>query len=167
MKIRMDSNSPVQVERFQPNREDPAQAMRVRIIELAPLFPHCVYFSPLATVSCDVPTPEFFRTARKIQAQWCQRCKTTYGRRARRSVKDWVNSDGVPNRQDRYVDRALCFIGLLFLEGKHVPPHQWPDRKPMRRNPIKPRKRSEHGIPTASANDSLPEEIGKKINNVI
>jgi hypothetical protein len=121
--------TPVMVERHQPNLEDPGPEVEDRIMLLPQPFPNCLYLNPIVTVTCDEATPEFFRTVRKQQGLWCCRCKTTYPRKARRSVKDWVNSSGAPRREERYLDRALCFIGLLFLNGSLIPPHKWPDRK--------------------------------------
>ncbi len=161
MKGTTNCNPTVKIARFQPNREDPAPAMRERICAISPSHSGCLYLNPLATVSCEIPTPEFFRVARKLQGLWCQRCQTTYGRKARRSVKDWVNCDGFPQREERYLDRTLCFIGMLIIDGKFVPPHQWPDRKAKTSKSIKARKRPKERIASASINDSMPEDVRK------
>ncbi len=124
----------VRVERHEPNHEDPGSEVWKRIELIAGQLPSCVFLNPIATVTCDAATPEFFRTTRKLQAKWCQQYKAIFGRQALRSVKDWVSWKGYPCHEARYWDRAVCFIGVLFLNGDFIPPHQWPDHKLKRRH---------------------------------
>lgn len=87
----------------------------------------CRYFNPAATVSCPSPTPEFFRLIRRVQSGWCRRAGGTIPRSARRSSSRWVSSDtGINSKHDLHLDRALCFTGVLFIDGKLVLPHNWP-----------------------------------------
>lgn len=86
----------------------------------------CLYFNPAVTVSSSEPAPEFFRVVRKEQARWCRRSSSTFSKKARGSSRSWVTDEGEINgKYARYLDRALCFTGVLFVNGKIVPPHQW------------------------------------------
>ena len=147
---------PVTVQHYQPNWEDPGAEVWKRIESFGQQFPTALFLNPRATVSCDVPTPLFFRTVRKIQGKWCQLCSTTFARRVRRSVKDWGNALGTPKREVRYWDRAACLIGILLVNGEFTPPHQWPDRKPKRRKRPKQSNSAVAKNTPKSAKDSIP-----------
>ncbi len=86
----------------------------------------CHYFNPAVTVSCSSPLPKFFQFVRSEQARWCRQASTSFSRQARRRVKDWVSHERMNNMYARYLDRALCFTGILFIDGKQIPSHSWP-----------------------------------------
>lgn len=88
----------------------------------------CVYFNPVVTVACPQPTTDFFRVVSKEQARWCRQASGTFSRNARRSPSKW-SSDGewISNKYARYLDRALCFTGILFVDGKLALPQNWPN----------------------------------------
>ena len=86
----------------------------------------CVYFNPAVTVTCPEPTTEFFRIVKKEQARWCRQASKTFPRNARRSPSRWVSGgEWISNKYARYLDRTLCFTGILFIDGQFVPPPKW------------------------------------------
>ncbi|WLD14655.1 hypothetical protein [Planctellipticum variicoloris] len=87
----------------------------------------CRYFNPAATVSCPSPWPEFFRLVRREQSRWCRRADNTIPRKVRRSPSRWISGgEWISNKYARYLDRALCFTGVLFIDGKLIQSHNWP-----------------------------------------
>lgn len=87
----------------------------------------CVYFNPVVTVSCPSPLPEFFRIVRNEQARWCRQASKTFPRKVRRRPSRWASGgEWISHKHARYLDRALCFTGILFIDGQVAPPHSWP-----------------------------------------
>ena len=86
----------------------------------------CRYFNPVVTVSCSNPTSEFFGIVLKEQASWCRRASETIRRNARRRVSNWVSDESPVNKHARFLHRALCFTGILFIDGRICPNHCWP-----------------------------------------
>ncbi len=86
----------------------------------------CHYLNPAVTVSCSQATPAFFALVRREQARWCRIASQTFRKRERRRVKTWVCLDPAISKYARYLDRAACLTGLLFINGKLVPHHRWP-----------------------------------------
>ena len=93
---------------------------------LADLSDQCVYANPAFTVSSPEPTAAFFREIRKRQAEWCRRASRTFPSSVRRRVSLWV-SDAGPFRSkgERYFHRALCYTGVLFVNGNFIYPSEW------------------------------------------
>lgn len=78
----------------------------------------CRYFNPAATVSCPSPCPEFFRLVRSVQSGWCRRASKTIPRSVRRSSSRWISGgEWISDKDARYLDRGLCFTGVLFIDG--------------------------------------------------
>jgi len=117
---------PVTVQRFRPDIESLVEGIVERLYIPTSELSRYTYVNPLATVECDRGTDEFFHTARKVQAEWCQRTKLTFGRKNCRSVREWTSHQGRLPREARYWERTACWIGLLFIDGRFVPPSQWP-----------------------------------------
>lgn len=91
----------------------------------------CRYFNPAVTVSSPDPSPEFYRVVRKEQARWCRQSRSDFGKKARRSPRSWVTDEGeISNKYARFLDRALCFTGILFIGGQLIQPHNWPKPQP-------------------------------------
>ena len=87
----------------------------------------CRYFNPAVTVTCLQPSQEFLRIVRKEQARWCRQAGKTISRRNRRSSSRWISGgQWISNKYARYLDRALSFTGILFIDGQLIPPHSWP-----------------------------------------
>ena len=87
----------------------------------------CRYFNPAVTVSCVQPSQDFLRIVRKEQARWCRQAGKTIPRRNRRSSSRWTSGgQWISNKYARYLDRALCFTGVLFIDGQLIPSHSWP-----------------------------------------
>lgn len=118
----------VTVQRFQPDFESLVEGMVERLAISECDLPSYQYFNPLATVECDKANGEFFMKARKAQGEWCQLASSTFGRRNRRSVREWACEQGRVRRESRYWHRAACWQGLLFIDGRFTPPSRWPDR---------------------------------------
>ena len=88
----------------------------------------CVYFTPITTVSCQMPTAAFFRQVRREQARWCRQSSSTFPRKIRRRSSNWVSGgEWIGDKFARYLDRALCFTGILFIDGTFIQPHLWPE----------------------------------------
>ena len=43
-------------------------------------------------------------------------------------MRCWKSGGGewLKNKYDRYLDRALCFTGILYIDGQLILPHNWP-----------------------------------------
>lgn len=119
--------STVRVQLHQPDYENLAEQVAARIADVLEnkLRPRCLFANPIATVTCKEPTTEFFQVVRKRQAEWCKRASTTFSRRTRRSVKNWVVPEGSSSKYERFLQRSLCFTGLLFIDGCILPSHEW------------------------------------------
>lgn len=135
--------------RYKPNYEDPRHEVESRLMELQQPWPRCVFLNPIATVMCSGPTRGFFRIARARQCEWCKKTKYVFPREIRSSVKKWFNPNTKGNREERYIDRAFCFIGVLFIEDEYVPPSIWPDLKwnPNRKQRLKNKKKENKKSP--------------------
>lgn len=118
----------VTVRRCKPDIESLVEGVVERLAIPEGDLPSCLYLNPLATVECDTANAEFFAKARQVQAEWCQRASSTFGRRNRRSVREWACEQGRVRRESRYWHRAACWQGLLFIDGHFLPPSRWPDR---------------------------------------
>lgn len=106
---------------------DLAEGVGQRILTVVRHTPEgCHYFTPAATVSCPSPTPAFFAKVRQEQAHWCRIASQTFRKRARRRVRSWTSNQHFGNKHHRYLDRAICLTGILFIDGRIVPHHRWP-----------------------------------------
>ncbi len=86
----------------------------------------CFYFNPAVTVTCSDPLPVFFNVVKKEQSRWCRQASATFTRRVRRRASQWVSGgEWTTDKFDRFKDRALCFTGVLFIDGKAIPHHEW------------------------------------------
>jgi hypothetical protein len=104
------------------------EAIRERVTTILADEPHqyVYYLNPTCTVACPEPTPEFFGEVRQRQAEWCRRASQTIPRRVRRRVSQWVGDDGpFRSKGERYFHRALCYTGVLFVNGKFIHPSEW------------------------------------------
>ena len=87
----------------------------------------CRYFNPAVTVTGLQPSQEFWRIVHKEQARWCRQAGKTIPRRNRRSSSFWTSGgQWISNKYARYIDRALSFTGILFIDGQLIPSHSWP-----------------------------------------
>lgn len=129
-------NPKVQVVYHVPNWESLYEDVQAQIDK----FPFdeigAAYFNPLGTVTCDQPTEEFFRRARKLQGQWCKRYQTVLGRSVMKGVKSWCSAYKCKSRQDTFIKRENCMTGVLYISGEYVFPNQWPDIKQSKHNSI-------------------------------
>lgn len=89
----------------------------------------CLYLNPIVTVRSPTPTGQFFNAARKYQGQWCRQFKQIFPNRSQWNAATFVSADmPTPRRSEKYrrfLERALCFTGVLFINGDLVPPHDW------------------------------------------
>ena len=123
-------NPTVRVRRHQPDIENLGKQVAARLGQILEReHPRCLFVNPIVTITCDKPTEEFFSIVRKRQAEWCKRSRTTFGRRASRKVRNWANANGPLKKRARFFDRALCFTGVLFVDGDLIPPHAWGEVK--------------------------------------
>ena len=87
----------------------------------------CHYFNPAVTLTCLQPSPEFLQIIRKEQARWCRQAGKTISRSNRRSPSRWIGGgQSIRNKYARFLDRAVSFTGVLFIDGKVIPPDSWP-----------------------------------------
>lgn len=119
----------VSVQRSPVDFQNLSEAVGQRITATLERSPRgCHYFNPAVTVSCPEPTPEFFAMLRKEQARWCRQAGKTFPRKVRRSPARWISGGHwVSDKHARYLDRALCFTGALFIEGQFIASHRWPN----------------------------------------
>lgn len=118
----------VTVQRHAYDFNDLAGGVDQRIITTIGQTPEgCHYFNPGVTVSCPQPTLAFFAKVRQEQARWCRIASQTFKKRERRRVKIWISHERITDKHARYLDRAACFTGILFINGRPVPHHRWPN----------------------------------------
>lgn len=79
-----------------------------------------VYANPIYCVTGGEPTNRFFKEARRAQAKWFRQARNIFGssNRVKRTVREMTP-----------VIRQLSHTGVLVVNGKHVLPNQWPDRR--------------------------------------
>jgi hypothetical protein len=118
---------PVMVKHHRPDWENLFEAVDSRLAEFPPGPTQCVYMNPLVTVTCDQPTQEFIKLARKFQGQWCKRYQSVLGRSVMKGVKNWTSSETCTSRQDKFFKRAMCLTGILIISESFIWPNQWPD----------------------------------------
>ena len=122
-----DRSSEITIHRHPTDMNNLAEPVVERIIAHMKQNPTgCVYFNPAVTVSCPQPCPKFFQRVKKEQARWCRQASSTFENSVRRTVSSWTSPDVVNRSRDRYHDRALCFTGILFINGKMISHHNWP-----------------------------------------
>ncbi len=157
--------------RHRPDMEDPAKAVRRRAGRwLAVHKPPVLYLNPQATVVADRAEAAFYREVRDQQARWCRRYGGTLGRASRRTVRNW-RSPSLPanaTKFERYLDRAAVWTGVLLVNGRVSPPHEWPApdrrRRRQRRRARKPtdvpgaasRAVDRHPVPGGEVTNSTP-----------
>ena len=78
------------------------------------------YANPAFCVFADEPSNRFFREARRAQAKWFQQVREILGTsgRVKRAVREMTP-----------IVRELSHTGVLLVNGKHVLPNLWPDRR--------------------------------------
>ena len=115
------------VRRHQPDIDNLLEQMKARTFQiLKEETPPFLYVNPIATITCDEPTEEFFFLIRKRQAEWCKRSRTLFSRRQGRRVRNWFTVERERTKYERFMSRGLQFTGLLFINGQPVPQDQWP-----------------------------------------
>ena len=115
----------VRVQRHEPDIENLREQVFQRtqaILEIEQ--PPYLYANPIAMITCDQPTPKFFVIVHKHQAEWCKRSRSIFTRSQTRRVKGWFTGEE-QNKYQKFIIRGLCFTGLLFVQGKAVPSHEW------------------------------------------
>ena len=122
-----DDPSSIKIQRHSPDFNNLADEVAERIAAHLGQNPSgCVYFNPAVTISCSQPRPKFFQRIKKEQASWCGRASSTFENSVHRKVSSWISPAVVNGERDQYYDRALCFTGILFINGKMIPHHNWP-----------------------------------------
>jgi hypothetical protein len=78
------------------------------------------YANPAFCVSANTPSMQFFLESRRAQAQWFQQVREILGAsgRVKRAVREMTP-----------IVRQLSHTGVLVVDGKHVLPNLWPDRR--------------------------------------
>ena len=117
----------VVIRRHPVDWDDPVQPTMERATTILRECPNqCVYLNPIVTVTCHEPTMDFFKEVRKRQAEWCRRASRTIPRPVRRRVSQWVGGGHhFSSKAERYLHRAFCYTGVLFINGKIVHPNRW------------------------------------------
>ena len=114
------------VRRHRPDVDDLLEQMKARTLQvLEEESPPYLYVNPIATITCDEPTKEFFFLIRKRQAEWFKRSLTTISRNESRRVKDWFTGTE-RTKFEKFMSRGLQLTGLLFVNGSPIPQNQWP-----------------------------------------
>ena len=123
----IEARATVKVERHLIDMHTLAEDVFQRVVTTLKHHPAgCLYFNPAVTVACPRPTTEFIRVVRNEQARWCRQASRTFPRKVRRSPSRWASGgEWISNKYARYLDRALCFTGILFIDGQFVPPPKW------------------------------------------
>ena len=126
--VPIDARTDVRIDRHHPDWNALAEDVVGRIeASLQQGATGCRYFNPAVTVACPLPSQEFFRIVCEERARWCRRAGNTIPQKNRRSTSNWISGgQWISDKFARYLDRALCFTGILFIDGKFIPPHSWP-----------------------------------------
>ncbi len=111
--------------------EDIAWLFCVLLKKSSPVDLGTLYANPCGVVRSSGPSSRFLRIAREMQREWFSRFNKTMHKS--RSVKAAMKDHGVI--------RQLALTGVLFIDGRHVFPHQWPDRALTAKANSRPRKR--------------------------
>jgi hypothetical protein len=123
---RDDRSDRITIQRHSPNMNDLAEDVGERIAARLEKNPAgCIYFNPAVTICCPLPKVEFIQIVRKEQGRWCRQASRTIPRRVRRIVSAWVSHRQISNKYGRYLDRALSFTGIMFIEGEIIPSSLW------------------------------------------
>jgi hypothetical protein len=115
----------VRVRHYKPDLQSPGDAVRARIIKLPAIHRGCIYFNPVAEVISDHPSQAFFQEVQLRQRQWFKASRTIFGRHVRRRVKDWASDYGPLTKKEKFIDRAVCYTGILLIDGEIIQPHRW------------------------------------------
>lgn len=113
----------IHIWQYSPDFNDLLDSAKYRIDTLCDQEHPCFYVNPLVTITCLVPTPEFFREVRRSRADWCRR--TSFPRSQRRVANTWVGDQWRNKKQGRYIARCLCLTGMVFVNQDHVHSHLW------------------------------------------
>ncbi|ODA29091.1 hypothetical protein [Planctopirus hydrillae] len=108
----------VRVQRHVYDFNDLAGGLAQRLTTIMDAPAGCHYLNPAVSVSCSQPTPAFFAKVKQEQARWCRIASQTFRKRERRSAKSWISHERITNKYARFLDRAACFTGFLFIDGK-------------------------------------------------
>ena len=122
-----ESIAKVRILRHQPDMHTLAEDVGNRIVAKLKQNPAgCHYFNPAVTVSCPRTSADFFRIVKREQSKWCRRTNSTFSRKATRRAATWVSGgEWITDKFGRYLDRAMCFTGIVFINGQLVPHHHW------------------------------------------
>jgi hypothetical protein len=116
----------VRVRRYAADYENLDEQVCQRLAARSWPLPQCLYVNPIAQVTCSKPTKEFFDIVRLRQAQWARQSRSTLGA-GRRKLKSWASANGVLPKKERFFERARCFTGALYINGRFIAPHRWKD----------------------------------------
>ena len=123
---RVDDRSSINIDRHTPDMDHLTEEVGKRIAARLEQNPAgCFYFNPAVTICCPLPEAEFFQIVRKEQAHWCRQAGKTIPRKVRRNVSTWVSHRQISNKYARYLDRALSFTGIMFIDGEIIPSTLW------------------------------------------
>ncbi len=84
----------------------------------------CFYLNPLFTVSSLIFSKAFSNKARKCQSNWYRRVDQTLIRKHRKRRE----------RELKFYIRQLTYTGILIIDGKDIPPHEWTMMEKQRRD---------------------------------
>jgi hypothetical protein len=122
-----------------------------------------VFLNPMVTVFCEQPTEGFFAEARKHQGHWCKLARRFMGKDMVRSVSAWQTAHQEKAKLEKYMSRSLQFIGVLIVNGKLIPAHEWKNWEPKTSytscNAVKDKPTKELKVPTGKMS---PEQNGAR-----
>lgn len=122
---RSDHRPQPRVRRHRPDVDDLLEHMKSRTLQVLKESPRYLYVNPIATITCDEPTSEFFSLIRKRQAEWFKRSRTIFSRRLGRRVRNWFTGSEY-SKFEKFMSRGLQLTGLLFIKGQPIPQDKWP-----------------------------------------
>jgi hypothetical protein len=126
MDIDAETDLQVSVQRHAYDFNDLAGGVGQRLTTIIQTPAGCRYLNPAVTVSCPQPTRAFFAKVQREQARWSRIASQTFRKQVRRRVKTWVSLEPASGKYARFLHRSACLTGLLFIDGRLVPHHQWP-----------------------------------------
>ncbi|WP_143549256.1 hypothetical protein [Rhodopirellula bahusiensis] len=111
---------------YKPDPENLASPVVERAAAFLGEYPtSLIYLNPICTIVADEPSQAFFTAVMKWQSQWCQQASSFIGRSSRRKVRDYISDRGRMSKRNRFYERAFSFTGILYHEGRDIPPHRW------------------------------------------
>ncbi len=125
----MTRDPSLKIRDFNPDFDKLAEEVGRRIAEWGNQPTGAAYFTPDVQVTADSPSLAFMRAVRKYRGRWVMKMRKQFPRWVLASVAAWIPDGDCQGKKDHYLNRSMCVTGILFVNGRILPGHEWPDRE--------------------------------------